>query len=117
MNKPITTESADNPEMVLTLFQNDWIRMMLIRNIDNPELITFEIESSLPLRTQGIHNNPDDALHARKTIQGMIEALQYLLLLQDLGFSLDIIGQDCMWTAYLEFQEAPNKEFFEKIKI
>ncbi len=116
LEKPVTTESPDNPEMISTIYHNDWVRMLVIRNIDEPNLLTIEIESSLPLRTQGIHENPEDGLQARNVLNGMIDTLQYLLLLQDLGFSLDIIGQDCMWTAYLELEKPPTKEFFDKIR-
>ncbi|MFW9918142.1 MAG: hypothetical protein ACFFED_00935 [Candidatus Thorarchaeota archaeon] len=115
LSKPIASESSDNPEVITSLWQSDWVRILLVRNIDNPDWTTIEIESSLPLRVQGEHKNIAGGLETRELLNGMIQTLEYLLRLQDAGFSLDIIGQDCMWTAFLEFDALPAQSFFEAL--
>ena len=97
----MSSDSLDNPEVISVLC-----------NVDNRDWMTIEIESSLPLRIQGEHKNPEAGLEIRDLLNGMIQTLEYLLRLQDAGFSLDIIGQDCMWTAYLEFNDLPDQDFF-----
>ena len=113
MNEPITSESSDNPEVISTLYQNDWIRILVVRDVDNPKITTIEVESSLPLRIKGEPKEVDDVIRTRELLEGMIKALKYLLRLQDTGFSLDIIGQDCMWTAYMEFDALPDQDIFQ----
>jgi hypothetical protein len=43
----------------------------------------------------------------------VIEHLSYMTLLQDEGFTLDLIGQECLWTASRDLKESPHQEFFE----
>ena len=115
MDKPIVSEAVDNPEIITSLWQSDWVRILLVRNIDNPECTTIEIESSLPLHIQGEYKNIEDGLKTRDLLNGMISTLEYLLRLQEAGFTLDIIGQDCMWTAYYEFDSLPGEKFFHQL--
>jgi len=113
MNEPLASETLDNPEVIFNLHQNDWIRILLVRNVENPEITTIEVESSLPLRVKGEHIEVEDAVQTCQLLEGMIDTLKYLLRLQESGFKLDIIGQDCMWTAYMEFDVMPDEEIFQ----
>ena len=115
MSKSLASETMDNPEVIFSLWQSDWVRILLVRNVENPNWTTLEIESSLPARIQGEHKNADDGLEIRELLTGMIKTLEYLIRLQEAGFTLDIIGQDCMWTAYLEFDTLPDAALFQML--
>lgn len=115
MNTPLSSMSADDPEIISHLYQTDWVRILVIRNADNLDWTTIEIESSLPQMIQGEHKDIKKATQVQTLIEGMIKTLEYLLRLQESGFSLDIIGQDCMWTAYKEFDTVPDEKLFEII--
>lgn len=105
----------DAQESVYPLHQDDWVRILLIRRLENPDNLTIEIESSLPLRVQGEPSIKDGTMLARNLLHGMIRTLQYLLNLEKIGFNLDIIGQDCMWTAYKDFSTHPDAAIFDAI--
>jgi len=105
----------DAQESVCLLHQDDWVRILLIRQLENPDHLTIEIESSLPLRAHGEPSIKDGTMMARNLLLGMIRTLQYLLNLEKVGFNLDIIGQDCMWTAYKDFSTHPDVAIFDAI--
>lgn len=108
LNEPIDA-SLDSPESVSVLFQDDWIRILVVRISEAPELVTLEIESSLPLHPRNPDSNLEENSEARELLKGTIKTLEYFLRLQESGFQLDIIGQDCMWTAHMDFSECPDE--------
>ena len=103
----------DALEAITTLHQDDWLRILLIRQIDTPESVTIEVESSLPLKAQGMPSISDASNETRGLLEGMINTLNYLLTLETEGFSLDIIGQDCMWTAFRDFEVPIDPTLFD----
>jgi hypothetical protein len=114
-SSPKKTDLNDASEAITTLHQDDWLRILLIRQIDTPELVTIEVESSLPLKAQGHPSLSSASNETREMLEGMIHTLKYLLNLESEGFSLDVIGQDCMWTAYREFSLPVNLAVFDII--
>lgn len=108
LNEPIEA-SLDSPEAVSILFQDDWIRILVVRIAEAPELVTLEIESSLPLHARNPYGKSEENSDARELLKGTIRTLEYFLRLQESGFELDIIGQDCMWTAHMDFSECPDE--------
>lgn len=114
LNEPIDA-SLDSPESVSVLFQDDWIRILVVRLSEAPELVTLEIESSLPLHARNPDGNSEENSEARDFLKGTIRTLEYFLRLQESGFQLDIIGQDCMWTAHMDFSECPDERILEDL--
>ncbi|MCK5151830.1 MAG: hypothetical protein KAQ65_08315 [Candidatus Thorarchaeota archaeon] len=110
---PTESDLNDASEAITTLHQDDWLRILLIRRIDSPEVVTIEVESSLPIRAQG--TPPIESNETRGILEGMINSLKYLISLESEGFSLDIIGQDCMWTAYKEFNTPIDPTVFDAL--
>ena len=110
-----SSDLNDAQESVSLLHQDDWVRILLVRQLDKDAEITIEIESSLPLRAKGEPAIKDGPLVASELLRGMIRTLEYLLSLEKMGFKLDIIGQDCMWTAYKDFNTPPDTVFFDAI--
>lgn len=114
LNEPIDA-SLDSPESVSVLFQDDWIRILVVRLSETPDLVTLEIESSLPLHARNPDGNSEENSEARDFLKGTIRTLEYFLRLQESGFQLDIIGQDCMWTAHMDFSECPDERILEDL--
>jgi hypothetical protein len=110
---PKDSDLNDASEAITTLHQDDWLRILLIRQIDTPKLVTIEVESSLPLKAQGLPSISDASNETRGMLEGMIQTLKYLLNLESQGFNLDIIGQDCMWTAFRDFDVPINSSVFD----
>ncbi|MFW9954430.1 MAG: hypothetical protein ACFFD3_07740 [Candidatus Thorarchaeota archaeon] len=109
---PTSEDLNDVDEVISTLYQDDWLRILVIRQVENPSLVTIEVESSLPVMAHGNPPRNDANPNATALLNGMIRTLEYLLNLQRNHFSLDIIGQDCMWTAYREFEGQPDEDIF-----
>jgi hypothetical protein len=114
LNEPIDA-SPDLPESVSVLFQDDWVRILVVRSVEAPDLVTLEIESSLPLHTRNSHSRSEENSKARELLRGTIRTLEYFLRLQESGFQLDIIGQDCMWTAHMDFSECPDESMLANL--
>ncbi|MHA1906190.1 MAG: hypothetical protein ACW98Y_02760 [Candidatus Thorarchaeota archaeon] len=110
---PKDADLNDASEAITTLHQDDWLRILLIRQIETPEVATIEVESSLPLKAQGMPSIESKSNETRGILEGMIHTLKYLLSLESRGFGLDIIGQDCMWTAYKDFEMPISPIIFE----
>ncbi len=112
---PKASDLNDASEAITTLHQDDWLRILLIRQIDSPQLVTIEVESSLPLRVQGMPSIDLKSNETRGILEEMIQTLKYLLGLESEGFSIDIIGQDCMYTAYKEFKIPIDPTVFDAL--
>lgn len=110
----------ENGESLSTLCQSEWVRILVIRRPSNPSLVTIEVEISLPspvtqaTDTDGtdseVRDNGTDLLHQA------IEHLHYLSRLRSNGFTLDVVGQECLWTAFRDFTETPVSDMFDLLK-
>ena len=110
----------EHGESVAILCQSEWVRILVIQRQDPADLVSIEVELSLPARSStmpsGMRGKGDleQAEHDTKVLADqVIEHLRYMTLLQDKGFTLDLIGQECLWTASRDLQETPRQEFFE----
>ncbi len=101
--------NADD-EHLLTLFQDEWLRILLIRKKDQDHMDTIEVELSLP---------PDDSsTHFEENADIILEtALRYLNFMKHLsknGFSLQLVDRDWVWTASIDVNDKSIKnDFFE----
>lgn len=110
----------EHGESVVILCQSEWVRILVLQFQDPANLVSIEVELSLPARSttvsSGVQENSDLEKAERETkklANQVIEHLRYMTLLQDEGFTLDLIGQECLWTASINLQESPSQEFFE----
>lgn len=108
----------EHGESVAILCQSEWVRILVIQRQDPANLVSIEVELSLPaqstkvsssVREKGDLKEADTKVLANQ----VIEHLRYMTLLQDEGFTLELIGQECLWTASRDFQESPRQEFFQ----
>ena len=90
------------------LHSTEWIRILLVQGADETYL-TIEVELSLPERT-----DPEQA-QLVQMISVMIAHLEYMLRLHKVGFVIDLVGEDCLWTASFDAQEEPDYTIFESL--
>ena len=108
----------EHGESVAILCQSEWVRILVIQRQDPANLVSIEVELSLPARSTKVSSGireKDDLKEADTKVLAdqVIEHLRYMTLLQDEGFTLELIGQECLWTASRDLQESPRQEFFE----
>ncbi len=110
----------EHGESVAVLCQSDWVRILVIQRQDPANLVSIEVELSLPARSTTVPSGKrkkgdlEKAERDTKVLANqVIEHLRYMTLLQDEGFILDLIGQECLWTASRDLKKSPNQEFFE----
>lgn len=116
VSAPITiTDYNEDGESVSLLFENEWIRILVIRQNDAPD-VTIEVESSLPQKCGTNSSGPKPSKdEIMKILHGALNHLQYLLELGRIGFNLEVISQDCLWTATQIFSKEIDLSVFEKL--
>ena len=112
MAEPIKS-GAD--ESVSVLHSTDWVKIMVVRDQESPEICIIEVEISLPpctidpsTCTEALHNGT-----ARKFIEDTISHLEYLLRLEEAGLVIGILSVEGIWSASLMAQENPDERLFE----
>ncbi|MFW9845879.1 MAG: hypothetical protein ACFFD6_03975 [Candidatus Thorarchaeota archaeon] len=110
----------ENGESVAILCQSDWVRILVIQYQDPANLVSIEVELSLPTRSMKVQSgeygskvSKETTADTRMLAEQVMEHLRYMTNLQDHGFDLDVIGQECLWTASKDFQESPSQNVFE----
>jgi len=101
---------SEDEESVCVLLQNDWVRILTVRDTDTIENWRIEVEVSLPLQT-----DPESGIDVKNFVQSLIMHLEYLLRLNDEGLTLDVMSRDSLWTAYLEIEDLPTDSLFKAL--
>lgn len=104
----------EDGESIESLCETDWARILLIRTNDDPGSINVEVEISLPKSITGHCSKPTTQV-ARDSLKSMITHLEYLLKLEDFGFELDLVGEDCLWTASKMSTEVISEEMLKAL--
>ncbi|MHA1942801.1 MAG: hypothetical protein ACW96M_00210 [Candidatus Thorarchaeota archaeon] len=107
------TPKHEEDEFIATLCENQWVRILAVRNADTTKDMRIEVEVSLPLETISI--SPDDLTgpEVRSFVQNLIRHLEYLLRLDDAGLTLGVMARESIYTAYLEFDNNPPDTMFD----
>ncbi|MHA1903390.1 MAG: hypothetical protein ACXADL_05305 [Candidatus Thorarchaeota archaeon] len=102
----------EDGEAIMVLSETEWVRVLLIRNNESPDICSIEVESSLPVRAvlERADNYPPGT-----AIKDAIIHLQYIRDLQDFGFKLDLVGEESLWTAVQTFSGPPPRTLFERL--
>jgi hypothetical protein len=115
----IVTEpiKGDVEESVALLHRTDWVKIMIVRNLQTPEICSIEVELSLPpcIIEPSINDTDAHDIIAHKFIEDTISHLEYLLKLGDAGLTLGILSEEGIWCASLEVQTCPDESFFETL--
>ncbi|MHA1961501.1 MAG: hypothetical protein ACW99U_14865 [Candidatus Thorarchaeota archaeon] len=110
-------EFNEDGESVTTLLETSWVRILLVRRKNAQSTVSIEVEMSLPTCT----SDPDSQKRVgpdclmRDVVLDTIDHMSYLLELNDLGFDLDVLGHDCLWTAARSFTKTPESGLFEQL--
>ena len=104
----------EDGESIESLCETDWTRILLIRTSDKPGLISVEVEVSLP-KCVTRHDAKSVKIHPRDSLKSMITHLEYLLELEGFGFILDLVGEDCLWTASKKSTDILDAKIFEAL--
>ncbi len=104
-------------EVIVVLHKTKWARILMVWRADEQEKVIIEVEVSLPkaARPAGECNSGswDEKEEMEELLTDLIQHQQYLLRLKKAGFTLDVIRQDCLWTASGSFKDKPSREVFE----
>lgn len=111
----------ENGESLSILCQSEWVRILVIRRLNTPDQVTIEVELSFPTRVHAVkaETTEETDIEANATndtlalLEEAVTHLRYLAKLHDRGFALDVIGQECLWTAFRDFSSTPDTEMFE----
>ncbi|MFX1341241.1 MAG: hypothetical protein ACFFAL_00960 [Promethearchaeota archaeon] len=111
--------SQEVPERVVNLYENDRIRILLVRTPKTPDTVKMEIEVALPNRIWGLDANyfsddltTSDQSSIRTLLEEVVLLFQYLLKLQQIGFTLDFYGEEGLWTACYSINQEPSKTLY-----
>ncbi len=114
---PIDSSACVSGECASMLYNSEWVTILVIRSPKLGEPHSIEVEVSFPIcvidpnsSSSGIQQK-----EAREFTYSTINYLNYLLKLQDSGFTLGIISAEGIWSAVIEIKEALDESFFEKI--
>ena len=121
MKAPVDEATVnENGESLSTLCQSEWVRILVIRRPEIPDHVTIEVEISLPSpvahTTDADRSDSDVKDNGTDLLHHAIEHLHYLSRLRNNGFALDVVGQECLWTAFRDFTEAPAPDVFDLLK-
>jgi len=100
--------ASDDEESISVLCQNDWVRILVVRDQETPEKSRIEVEVSLPSQ-----KDPDSEDEVKQFIRNHIKHLEYLLHLNSQGLTLGVMSRDSLWTAYLELDALPHDSLFQ----
>ncbi|MFX1575534.1 MAG: hypothetical protein ACFFCF_00020 [Promethearchaeota archaeon] len=111
---PLDSPSIENEsgESVAALYQSSSLRILLIRTLENPDITSIEVEVWLPSMNSDYDSAKSEDELLGEVLSKMIEHLSYLLKLHQSGFILDVIKNDCLWTASKTFEKPPSHEIF-----
>lgn len=88
------------------LCRTEWVEILLLRSVEEPEILRIEVEVLVPVAAQpGAHLVPQDIMRLN-----MVAHMKYLMKLLDIGFSLQVVGEECLWVATGQFTGIPNPE-------
>jgi hypothetical protein len=99
---------ADTEESITVLWQNDWVRILTVYDSESTDNWRIEVEVSLPS-----HSDPQSRKDVRNFVQNLISHLEYLLRLDNGGFTLSVMSRDGLWTAYKVIDDIPPDHLFK----
>jgi hypothetical protein len=117
-NEPAQPVDPEEQESVSTLYRNNWVRILVVRQIKNPHSFVIDVEVSQPCPSlsstaPSFSKSEQTSDNVRELLEQLIEHIKYVLMLEYSGFSIDFVGTDCLILAFRSFTEMPNAEIFK----
>lgn len=94
---------------VYPVCRTDWMEILLVRFVSDPSLLKIEIEISMPTAEMA----GERRARPEKLPSDMIAHMEYLEKLLDVGFSLQVVGEECLWIASKNFVGFPSSDIVE----
>jgi len=93
------------------LYENAWVRILLLRHKNKAEKPIIEVELSIP------NECPDDNYsNPYELLLTTLENLNFIKTLCDNGFSLQLVDRDWLWSASIEISESQvDRQFIESL--
>jgi hypothetical protein len=93
------------------LCRTDWVEILVLRCVENPETLRIEVEISMPVETR-----PDRHIGQPERLPSiMIAHMEYLLKLLDVGFSLHVVGEEGLWITTSQFTGIPSPDVVQRL--
>ncbi|MHA2426750.1 MAG: hypothetical protein ACXADB_01780 [Candidatus Hermodarchaeia archaeon] len=123
ISKPIKSALTDDPpERVVTIHETLWLRILLIRSLKNPDLVRLVVEVSFPNWVYALPvalNNEEIIKETSRSLPDVLKEmlihLEYLHKLSDVGFRLELLAEEGIWSASTELKQPPSKELFKAL--
>ncbi len=102
-------DTNEDGEHCATICQNEWVRILLVRNQADPSIFIIDVEMAIPNLSQFDATTNQDVNDYKKQneIRSLMSCVKthidYLISLQDAGFVLEMLGREFLCTATLEF--------------
>ncbi|MFW9908038.1 MAG: hypothetical protein ACFFEF_05645 [Candidatus Thorarchaeota archaeon] len=97
------------------VFQDNWIRIILLRDRYDSKSISIEVELSIPYIDTGSSSfsNADESIS--KILAHSIDCLHYIQRLGEIGFELELVGRELLWSASKKYDEVPDLQVFQML--
>jgi len=106
-----SAEAGASGECVSVLTRTDWLQILLLRYVEDPETLRIEVEVFMPT---GQHPEKGSTPN-RKMPLAMIGHMEYIIGLLDAGFSLQVLGDECLWVVSKQFKGLPGSQIVQKL--
>ncbi|MHA2079006.1 MAG: hypothetical protein ACXACG_00400 [Candidatus Thorarchaeota archaeon] len=105
----ILKDKTGSNEVTTLIHRTPWVRILLEHDEQDEELLSIEVEMSLPE-----HGSTEDS-DSSDLIDRLSEHLLYLQKLKDYGFELSVIGAGCIYCASKELHKTPEDNLFRAL--
>ncbi len=115
---PAQASDTEEQESVSILYKTSWVRILVVRSPEDSKSITIDVEVSPPYpslspTSSSPSTEKETSNKTQKLLGQLIEYVQYILVLESSGFSIDFVGNECLILASRHFTETPHAEIFE----
>ncbi len=105
------SDDAESGYKESILCRTDWVEILLLRCVENPEVLRIEVEISVPEDT-----SPQKYMSQSDRLPSdMIAHMEYLLELLHVGFSLQVVGAEGLWLATSQFTGTPASDVVQRL--
>jgi len=108
---PQSSEVGGSGYQESVLCRTEWVEILLMRSAEDPEILRIEVEVLVPAAAQPReYPIPQD-----KMPLNMVAHMEYLMKLLDMGFSLQVVGEECLWVATGQFAGIPPSDVVQEL--
>lgn len=112
--------TVEEDEVVESLFETDWIRILVTRTTDEPDCVQLEVELAIPACIiDSLRNEVPSSIPGCRTARAFVEMtiahLRYLIRLEEVGLELSVAPNDGIWSASTTVESTPPIPFFAEL--